>query len=216
MEPTTTAPFTHSSDPRPQFAAAAGSLRDVVAAIEPDQFGRPTPCTGMNVRELIDHVGMAIGRVTAAGQRLPLDQWPTEEFSVGDDVVAGTDQVIAAAVAAWDDDRLTEPVELPWTTIPGAQALATYVNEILVHTWDLATATGQDAHYDDDAISVAEAIMHQELPVAERGPMWEAFKKQMPEGIPFEPPFADAVPVADDAPAIVRLVAWNGRQPDAG
>jgi hypothetical protein len=26
-------------------------------------------------------------------------------------------------------------------------------------------------------------------------------------------PFADAVPVPDDAPLIDRLVAWNGRRP---
>jgi hypothetical protein len=29
----------------------------------------------------------------------------------------------------------------------------------------------------------------------------------------FADPFADAVPVSDDAPLIDRLVAWNGRRP---
>ena len=29
-------------------------------------------------------------------------------------------------------------------------------------------------------------------------------------------PFAEAVPVPDDAPAIDRLVAWNGRDPARG
>lgn len=60
---------------------------------------------------------------------------------------------------------------------------------------------------------VAEAIIHQELPDPVRGPMWDAFKAEMPEGIPFDPPFADAVDVADDAPPTVRLAAWNGCQP---
>lgn len=207
MEPTTTI-----TDPRPQFAAAAETLRSVVAGIDASQLDQPTPCPDMNVRELVDHVGMAIGRVTAAGRRQPLEEWPTIGFSVGDDVVAGIDALVEEVNGAWSDERLTEDVTLPWTTLPGAEALATYVNEVLIHTWDLARATEQDPTYDEGAIAVAEAIMHQELPEPERGPMWEAFKAQMPEGIPFDPPFADAVPVADDAPSIVRLAAWNGRQ----
>ena len=35
----------------------------------------------------------------------------------------------------------------------------------------------------------------------------------LPAGVPFVPPFGEAVAVADDAPLIDRLVAWNGRTP---
>lgn len=211
MEPITTELTT---DPRPQFAAAAETLRSVVAGVDPSQFDDPTPCTGMNVRELIDHVGMAVGRVTAAGNRLPLEEWPTEGFSVGDDVVAGIDDLVRNAVGAYDADRLTEQVQLPWTVMSGVDSLSMYTNELLVHSWDLATATGQDPHYDDDAIATADELMHRELPVPERSPMWEEFAKHMPEGIPFAKPFDDAVPVSDDASPIERLVAWNGRNPE--
>ena len=37
--------------------------------------------------------------------------------------------------------------------------------------------------------------------------------RRVPEGVPVEVPFANAVDVSDDAPLIDRLVAWNGRQP---
>jgi uncharacterized protein (TIGR03086 family) len=208
MEPTTTI-----TDPRPHFVAATETLRDIVAGIDPSQFDRPTPCTGMNVRELIDHASMAVGRVAAAGRGAPLEEWPTEGSSVGDDVDAALATLIEDATSAWSDDRLTEQIVLPWTTLSGADTMAVYVNEILVHSWDLARATGQDPTFDDGAIAVAEAIIHHQLPDAARGPMWEAFKAEMPEGIPFEAPFADAAPVPEDAPPIVRLVAWNGRQP---
>ncbi len=207
MEPTTV------TDPRPQLAAATTTLRQVVAAIDPSQFDQPTPCTGMNVREVIDHVGMALGRVAAAGRREPLETWPGEGFTVGDDVVTGIDTLIADTTAAWSDDRLAEDIPLPWTTLRGDDTIAVYVNEVLVHTWDLATATTQTPTFDADAIAIAEAIMHQELPDPIRGPMWDAFRAEMPEGIPFEPPFADAVPVTGDATPVERLLAWNGRQP---
>ncbi|MDE0803677.1 MAG: TIGR03086 family metal-binding protein [Acidimicrobiales bacterium] len=210
MEPTTTEPTT---DPRPQFAASAETLRSVVACVDPSQFDDPTPCTGMNVRELIDHVGMAVGRVIAAGNRAPLEEWPTEGFRVGDDVTGGIDGLIAEAVDAFDDERLTEEVQLPWTVMSGVDSLSMYTNELLVHSWDLATATGQDPDFDDDAVATADELMHRELPVPERAPMWDEFAKHMPEGIPFEKPFGDAVPVPDEASPIERLVAWNGRQP---
>ena len=213
METTTDTSTPATTDPRPQFAAAAETFRSVAAGIDIDRLDDPTPCTDMNVRELVDHVRMAIGRVTAAGQRLPLEEWPIEGSHVGDDVVAGIDALIDEAIGAMDDDRLTEQVQLPWTVMSGADATAMYTNEILVHTWDLATATGQDPTFDEGAIAVAEAIMHRELPDPDRGPMWEDYKAQMPEGIPFVAPFADAVAVPDDASPIVRLVAWNGRQP---
>lgn len=213
METTTNTSNTITPDTRPHFAAACETLRAVVGGVQPGELDRPTPCTDMTVRELVDHVGMALGRVTAAGRRRPLDEWPTEGFSVGEDIVAGIDGLVAEAVAAWDDERLGEQVELPWTVLPGNEALATYVNEVLVHSWDLATATGQDPAYDDEAVAVADALMHDQLPVPERAAMWEMFAEHMPEGIPFVAPFDDAVPVADDAPAIVRLVAWNGRRP---
>lgn len=213
MQTTTDTSSAISPDTRPHFAAACDTLREVVVGIRPDDLDRPTPCTDMTVRQLVDHVGMALGRVTAAGGRKPLEEWPTEEFRVEDDIVAGIDGLVVEALAAWDDDRLVEQIELPWTVLPGNEALATYVNEVLVHSWDLATATGQHLEYDDEAIAVADALMHDQLPVPERAAMWEQFAEQMPEGIPFVVPFDDAVPVADDAPAIVRLVAWNGRRP---
>lgn len=215
MEPTTTinTSTTALADPRPHFAAATETLRAVVAGVDPARFGDPTPCTGMTVRQLIDHIGMAVGRTAAAGDRRPLEEWPGDDFSVGDDVVADMDRLVAEANGAWDDDRLAETVTLPWATLSGAETLGTYTNEMLVHGWDLATATGQDPEWDAEAVAVADAVIHQQLPDAERGPMWEAYKEQMPEGIPFEPPFADAVPVPDDATPIDKLVAWNGRQP---
>ncbi len=213
MQTTTDTSSTISPDTRPHFAAACETLRSVVAGVRPADLDRATPCTEMDVRQLVDHVGMALGRVTAAGGRKPLEEWPTEDFRVGGDIVAGIDGLVTEALAAWDDDRLGEQIELPWTVLPGNEALATYVNEVLVHTWDLATATGQEPEFDGEAIAVADALMHDQLPVPERAAMWEMFAEQMPEGIPFVAPFDDAVPVADDAPAIVRLVAWNGRRP---
>ena len=213
MEPTDTTTHPALVDPRPAFATASATLVEIADAVEPSQLDLPTP-TDMTVRELLDHVGMAVGRVTAAGRAAPLETWPTEGFSLGDDWRAALRAHRDEAVEAWSDDRrLGEQIQLPWAVLPGNETLATYVNEVLIHGWDLAQATGQAPTFDDEAVACAEAVMHDQLPTAERGPMWEAFAAQMPPGVPFSVPFADAVPVADDASPIERLVAWNGRQP---
>ena len=116
--------------------------------------------------------------------------------------------------AVWTDDALLErSIALPWTTLAGADVLRIYTNEVTVHTWDLATATGQRPTWDPDVLAVCDAAIHAQLPDADRGPMWAAAAAQMPPGVPWEDPFQNAVEVPDDASAIDRLVAWNGRRP---
>ena len=85
--------------------------------------------------------------------------------------------------------------------------------DALVHTWDLATATGQDVAWDHATLACSWEAIRSQLPEADRDPQWEAVRAMMPPGVPFDGPFANAVDVADDAPLIDRLVAWNGRTP---
>jgi hypothetical protein len=82
-----------------------------------------------------------------------------------------------------------------------------------VHTWDRARATGQSPEWNDEVLATSLGAIHAQLPMADRTPMWEATKAMLPPEVPWEDPFANAVEVADDAPMIDRLVAWNGRTP---
>lgn len=107
---------------------------------------------------------------------------------------------------------LPRTVRLPWREDTGAAILASYVNEVTVHTWDPATATGQRPAFDPQVVSLAfDGIRF--MPGQNRAAMFEAMAQRVPPALRVGPPFADAVPVADDAPLIDRLVAWNGRRP---
>jgi hypothetical protein len=55
--------------------------------------------------------------------------------------------------------------------------------------------------------------MQFQLPMADRTPMWEAARQHLPEGVPWEDPFANAVEISEQAPLVDRLAAWNGRTP---
>lgn len=97
----------------------------------------------------------------------------------------------------WDDDtRLTASVTVPWGTVPGAEALWGYLNEALVHGYDLATATGQPAEADPEVVR----------------PLLDRIAAILPGGFRGGPvPFAAVVEPAADAGPTERLANWSGR-----
>lgn len=202
-------------DTRPALASAFATATRVVAAVERDQLAAPTPCEGMDVRRLLGHLIMVGQRVACAGRGDDLTAWPGEITGLADDRwLPAWEATIAPALDAWADDaQLTEPVALPWGTFPGFAVIGTYTNEVVVHTWDLAQATGHVPTWDPRAVEVATEAIRAQLPDADRRELWAATKAELPPGAEWEDPFGPAVPVSDDAPAIDRLVAWNGRTP---
>jgi uncharacterized protein (TIGR03086 family) len=201
-------------DPRAHLAAAVRTLRPVMAAVGHDQHGLPTPCRDMTVEDLLDHLVMVVRRIACAGRGQEVSTWPVDS----DDVPRGAwlDAVVEAAhdvQASWPAEVLDRPTAVPWGVFSGAEVAAIYVNELTVHTWDLAQATGQEVSWDEGALACSWEAINFQLPEADRTPQWDAAKAFLPPGVPWEDPFANAVEVAADAPLIERLVAWNGRTP---
>jgi uncharacterized protein (TIGR03086 family) len=203
-------------DPRPHFSTAVGIAEPIIAAVRPDQFDLPSPCVEYDVKGLLDHLVFVLHRVAALGRGD--DAFSPASLAAAavahDDYAADWRSAAVEVDAAWSDDsRLSETVVLPWATLSGAEVLSMYVSEITTHSWDVAKATGQDPKWDDAVCRLALDAMHRDLPMADRTPMWEAFKSHAPANIQFDAPFANAVAVSLDAPLIDQLVAWTGRQP---
>ncbi len=209
-EPTTST-LDHD-DPRAVFARAVGTGGRVIAAVRADQLDDPTPCTEMDVRTMLGHLVAVLDRVATLGRGG--DPFTVEPRTPGDDGWLDAWTSAAHGVqAAWTDDAvLDRPMVLPWVQGPGGDILLSYVSEVVVHTWDLAVAVGATPDWDDDVVDAALA-QHAILPAENR---YELFA-QVSEAMGLDEvavPFADAVPVPDDAPGIDRLVAWNGRDPE--
>lgn len=215
--PGTTAPGTTSTnDPRPLFVAAVDIATPIIAGVRPEHLGLPSPCHDYNVKGLLDHLVFVLYRVAAIGR----GQEAFAPGSLGDPVVEHVDWAADWLTAAdavddvWSDDALlATTVVLPWATMTGADVLAMYVSEITTHTWDVATATGQQPRWEDAVCQLALDTMRRDLPMADRTPMWDAFRATAPANLQFDAPFANAVAVSSDAPLIDQLVAWTGRQP---
>ena len=181
-----------------QALTAVAVLTPLVHATPASALTNPTPCDKWAVRDLISHL-VGGGYVFAAGLRGDtVDPGEAPADLVGDDHVAAYDAAIAAfetALAGTDD--LSRPVTLPFATIPADVALRIAAADLLVHSWDLATATGQPF---EPPVEFVEAV--------------EPFYKEF-----IAPPlrdgdtFAEAVIVDDRATPIERLVAFAGRQP---
>jgi uncharacterized protein (TIGR03086 family) len=211
----TAATVLDADDPRAVLARAIATAGAVIDAVQPDQRALPTPCSDYDVRGMVAHLVSVLHRVTVIGGGGDIFTVSDRAELVADDSWRGQWNATAAEVQeAWSDHaRLDATVQVPWTTMSGTSALAVYTNEITVHTWDLAVATGQHPAWDDSVLAVSLRSIHEELPDAERAALWAEVFAHLPADVPFEPPFADAVDVAADAPAIDRLVAWNGRRP---
>ena len=203
------------ADPRPALADAMATCGDLLHTVRAADLDRITPCPGMDVRQLAGHLVMVAQRISCAARLVPTHEWPTDVTGLADDEWAPAwHDAAAEALGVWSDDALLDQhMVLPWAAMPGREVVGIYTNEVVVHTWDLAQALGQDPDWSMLALEVADVAIHSQLPDADRGPMWAAVAASLPEGVPWEDPFANAVEVAEDAPLIDRVVAWNGRQP---
>jgi uncharacterized protein (TIGR03086 family) len=157
----------------------------------------------------------AVHRVTALGRGLEMTSVTTNIESVADDDWTATWlRAVDDAQAAWADDATLErTIVLPWATDTGAAALLGYVSEITVHTWDLAQATGQQPEWNDEVAQRSYDLMRRWLPGENRAEIFATVRKNMGPDASEGDAFAEVVRVPDDAPAIDRLVAWNGRRP---
>jgi uncharacterized protein (TIGR03086 family) len=179
---------------------ATGMLARVVSDISDDQLAAPTPCDGSTVADLLDHLdGLCLAFTGAAG-KVPGDHGPSAN---GDQLAAGwrtrIPERLALLAGAWQDEAAWSGMtRAGGLDMPGEVAGTVAINEVVVHGWDLARATGQAYPGDEGTVQAAFSFVR---PTVE----------QNPGGTPglFGPPVA----VAESAPALDQLIAATGRDP---
>ncbi len=169
----------------------------MIDSLSPDELSRPTPCTDWNVRQLIDHmIGVNWAFAGALGAQPPSGAGAGASSS-GNDPAAAYAASARAALAAWRaPGALDRTLTLPFGQLPGAQAIGFNVADQLVHTWDLAKATGRDRTLDPETCAAVLDRARQALGPEARGP-----------GRPFGP----EMPCPENAPLSDQLAAFLGR-----
>ena len=127
-----------------------------LAAVGDDDWGRPTPCTGWTVRDLVNHVvGEELWTVPLLEGRTIDDVGDRFDGDVLGDALRETCHDAADAAARAVDERVIEGglVHLSY----GDEKVEEYVRQLaadhLVHGWDLSVATGGDPRLDPELVA---------------------------------------------------------------
>lgn len=188
-------------DVRIDLGPPARELAVLAEGVADAALAGPTPCGEYAVRDLLQHViELAVGfRATAlkdlgpateadpASSRNPLEADWRERLPVD----------LERMVTAWrSPDAWEGTTQAGSVTLGGGQAGAFALDELVVHGWDLARATGQEFRCGEESLRTVYALLS--ALVSEDGA----------QGI-----FGPVVPVAPDAPLVDRVVALAGRDP---
>ena len=197
-------PVSPSSMSIVDLGPGAQQLANLIARVGDDELGKPTPCPSYTLGDLIEHVGGLALAFTAAANKDSgryVEGAPSGDASrLGEDWRVRISRDLAALAEAW-----RKPAAWAGTTrIAGMDAPAgmvglTAADELVVHGWDVARATGQPYACEPELLTAAESFLDQfASPDAPAGP-----------DVAFGP--SRQVPV--DAPELDRVVALAGRDP---
>jgi uncharacterized protein (TIGR03086 family) len=183
---------------------AAERMKGLVAGVSDDQLGQPTPCPSYRVADLLDHIGsFALAFDAAARKDLAVLQDPPGQGDAArlpDDWRERIPRDLTTMVRAWSEPAAWEGMtRIGGGDSPGNVAGMVGLEELVVHGWDLARASGQDYAPDQGSLDGALTTLA----------MFQQPGKENPPGSPF----GSAIEVSGTAALLDRVVALSGRDP---
>jgi uncharacterized protein (TIGR03086 family) len=173
-----------------------------VANVRDDQLTDPTPCTGTSVAAMLDHLNGLTLAFRMIADKQPLDD-PAPRADADNLPADWRTRIPAqldALAAAWQKPEAWEGMANPGgIDMPAAAAGVVALNEVLLHGWDVAAATGQQYRPDPQA---AEKCLEFGRDIAQNAP-------DIRNGM-----YGPEVAVPDDAPLFDRVLGQAGRDPN--
>jgi uncharacterized protein (TIGR03086 family) len=184
---------------------AARRLGELVARVPDDQLTQPSPCPAYTAGDLIQHIGTLARAFTAAARKAggPL----VEGAQPGDAALlepGWREQIpsdLLTLAAAWQEPGAwTGMTRIAGMDAPAEMVGVTVSDEIAVHGWDLAQATGQPWQVEPEILAAAMQFLDVfASPEAPAGP---------------EVAFGPSRTLPGDAPLLHRVVSRAGRDLD--
>ena len=180
-----------------QLGEVVPRLGALVARVQPGDLPLATPCAGWTIRDLLNHlVGGASMYAAALGGAPVRDLSGRLPDVVGDDPQGAFGSAVDTFGAATQQPGAMDRVlVLPVGAMTGRTFLRFAAFDLLVHTWDLGRALGEDVEVPSEVVE----------PIA-------AFARHVLEPWPRDGvTFRSAEPAPPGATALQRLVAYSGR-----
>ncbi|OKI60980.1 TIGR03086 family metal-binding protein [Streptomyces sp. MJM1172] len=178
------------------LGAAAARTVPVVRTVREERLGDPTPCSGYDVRGLLEHLFDVMVNFEGLARKEPSAFEKEPERLKGDpewrDRFAGqADRLVAAWAEPGAEEGTTGAMDQPARLVGTIMLL-----DLTVHGWDLARASGQRFTPDPAGVEVLSGVIDRLAPFA-RG-----------AGL-----FGEPKPAAADASRFEVLLAATGRDP---
>jgi uncharacterized protein (TIGR03086 family) len=187
-----------------RYRRRADAFERKIAAVAPDQWSDPSPCAGWTARDVVDHI-VTMHRVMLR----PVDR------EIGDAPPVASDPLGAFRAARVAVEAVLDTADLaatPCDTPAGLMTVEEQIDQVVsddmpMHGWDLARATGQaDAIDPVDVEHLWATILAIPAEVMEKYRTPGGFRS----GIEV---YGPEVKVAEDAPLQDRLLGLIGRDP---
>ena len=183
---------------------AARRLADLVANVKDDALDRPTPCPAYKLGDLLEHAGGMALAFAAAGRKERNAY--TEMAGAGDASRLGDDwreripRDLTALAQVWaEPEAWTGMTRIAGDDSPAAVVGLVLADELAVHGWDVARASGQAYACEPDILDAALRFLQMfASPEAPAGP---------------EVAFGPARVLLEEAPLLDRVVGMAGRDP---
>jgi uncharacterized protein (TIGR03086 family) len=176
---------------------AARRMARLVEATPDVALDKPTPCADYTVADLLDHIGGSALAFCAAAVKHPLEGGPSGNgANIGPDWRTRIPRQLMELAEAWRDPTAwTGMTAAGGVDLPGDVAGVVALDELVIHGWDLAKATGQPTGYDGPGLdAVFDMVRH--------------FRASGADGL-----FGPEVAVPADAPILDRILGVAGRDP---
>jgi uncharacterized protein (TIGR03086 family) len=184
----------------PDLAPTAAAVARVIPGVRDEQLTDPTPCTDMSVAALLHHLDTLSVAFRGAAAKEPQGPGPQPDAArLAADWRTRLPGQLEALAAAWREPAAWEgETDIAGMRMTGGEVGVVALNEVLIHGWDLAAATGQS--YDVDP-TAAQRCLDFAVEIAANAP---EMRNSM---------YGPVVPVPEGAPLFDRLLGQTGRDP---
>ena len=181
------------------YESVVKTLMPIMAGVTAAQLSTSTPCTEWTVQSLINHaLAVQVFGTSVFSKASPdmASMGNVDHALPSEGAEAAFKSITDTTLAALKRADLEDTVETPFGAMPGGNFIMIPITDMIIHSWDLAKATGQDSTIDNALAELGIQVLTPALAGGREGGF-----------------FGPEVIVPASASAQDRLLGLSGRTP---